>query len=97
MILNAKYFNVKNLWNCIFRASRRASFSYFRKVALDNVCVFGRGEPLILFRVFMDHVTMLQHLRWSYWLETVVNSYYIELCVKYDRAPRSDSEMHRSV
>ena len=65
------YFNVKNLWNCIFRASRRASFSYFRKVALDNVCVFGRGEPLILFRVFMDHVTIfnsssMQHLRWSY-------------------------------
>ena len=31
-------FSVKNLWICIFRASRRVSFSYFPKVTLDKVC-----------------------------------------------------------
>ena len=61
------YFNVKNLWNCIFRASRRVSFPYFPKVALDNVYGFERGKPLILFRFFVDHVTTfnsssMQHL-----------------------------------
>ena len=39
--------NVKNLWNCLFRASRRVSFPYFPKVALDNVCVcvWKGGNP----------------------------------------------------
>ena len=65
-------------------------------------CVFGRVEPLLLFRVFVDHVTIfnsssMQRLRWSLLLETVVDSCYIELCLKCDRAPRSDSEMHRSI
>ena len=35
-------FNVKNLQN-IFRASRRVSFPFFPKVALDNVCVWEGG------------------------------------------------------
>ena len=60
---------------------------------------------LILFRVFVDfvdHVTVfssssMQHLRWSKWLETVVGSCYIELFLKYERAPRPDTEMYRSV
>ena len=33
-------FNVKNLWKCIFRASRRVSFSYYPKVVLNH----GGGE-----------------------------------------------------
>ena len=32
--IKCKKFNAKNLWKCIFRASRTASFSYFPKVAL---------------------------------------------------------------
>ena len=33
--LKCKKRNEKNLWKCIFRASRRVNFSYFQKVALD--------------------------------------------------------------
>ena len=45
--------------------SRRVSFSYFSKVAFDH-----KRWSLILFRNFMDHVTIfctnpMQHLRWS--------------------------------
>ena len=36
LILNAKKHKVKNTWKCIFRAPRRASFSYFPKVALNH-------------------------------------------------------------
>ena len=36
--------NAKNLWKCIFTASRRASFSYFPKVVLNHE-VEGRASP----------------------------------------------------
>ena len=46
-------FNVKNLWKCIFGASKRVRFSYFCKIALN------RGGALeYLFRIFVDHVTI---------------------------------------
>ena len=45
------YFNVKNLRNIIFRASRRVSFPYFPKVALD-VCVCLGGGVLKTFQSF---------------------------------------------
>ena len=35
-ILNAKNLMQKNLWECIFKGSRRVSFSYFLKFALDH-------------------------------------------------------------
>ena len=55
-----------------------------------NVCVEGGRWSLILFRVLVDHITIfnsssMQHLRWGKWLETVVDSCYIELCLKYDQ------------
>ena len=52
-----KKLNVKNLWKCIciFRASRRVSFSYFSNTALDHG---GRTPPY--FSKFMR--VMLQHL-----------------------------------
>ena len=34
-LMKSKKVNVKNLRNCIFRTSRRVSFSYFPKVVLD--------------------------------------------------------------
>ena len=37
--VKCKKLNAKNLWKCIFWASRRVSFSYFPKIALDH----GRG------------------------------------------------------
>ena len=36
------------------------SFPYFPKVTLNNVRVFGKGEPFVLFRVFVDHVNDIQ-------------------------------------
>ena len=64
------------------------------------------GElPPMPFRIFVDHVTIfnsspMQHLRWSSSWQKKVNGWkvlltvvtYIELC---ERAPRSDSGMHR--
>ena len=34
--IKCKELNTKNLWKCIFRASRKVSFWYFCSVALDN-------------------------------------------------------------
>ena len=34
--INYKKCNAKNFWKCIFRASRRVSFSYLPKIALDH-------------------------------------------------------------
>ena len=45
--------NAKIIWECIFGASRRVSFSYFPKIALDH-----RGAPQIPFRIFVDRVTI---------------------------------------
>ena len=54
--IKCKKLNAKNLWKCIFRASRRVSFSYFPKVAFDHR---GRGQcPPISFRIFVDHVSV---------------------------------------
>ena len=44
-------FNVKNLWKCIFRASRRVSFSYVPNSAPDH-----GGCPRIPIRIFVNHV-----------------------------------------
>ena len=33
--IKCKKVNAKNLWKCIFKGSRRVSFSYFPKIALD--------------------------------------------------------------
>ena len=48
----------------VFMASRRVSFSYFPKIAIDH------GDALDTFRIFVDHVVIfnsspMQHLRWS--------------------------------
>ena len=96
------YFNVKNFWNFIFRASRRASYHIFPRLHLIMGVCLGGWNPYYFLKGFVDHVTIfnsssMQHVRWSYLLETVVDSCYIELCLKCDRTPRSDSEMHRSV
>ena len=55
----------KNFWKCVFRASRRLSFSYFPKDALDNC-----GCPSIPFGIFMDQIkkfnsSPMHYLRWS--------------------------------
>ena len=63
--IKCKKLNAKNLWKCVFRASRRVSFSYFPKVALNHY-----GCHSIPFRIFVDLITIfnsspMQHLRWS--------------------------------
>ena len=65
LILNAKKLKAKNTWKCIFRASRRVSFSYFSKVALDHW-----GCPPTLFGIFVNHIAKfssspVHHLRWN--------------------------------
>ena len=64
--IKSKKLNVKNLWKCIFRASRRMIFSYFSNTVLDP-----GGCPPITFRIFVDHVIIfstspVQHLRLSF-------------------------------
>ena len=45
--IKCKKCNVQNLWKCIFRASRRVSFSYIPKVALDHgLCPLLSWYPL---------------------------------------------------
>ena len=53
------YFKAKNLWKCIFRASRRLSFSCFPKVALNHGVIPFPPAP-IAFRIFVDHVTIFK-------------------------------------
>ena len=67
---------MKNLWEYIFKGSRRVSFSYFPHFALDH----EGGTPLspppppspqITFRIFLNYFTIfnssaMEHLRWSY-------------------------------
>ena len=62
------------------------------------------GWPSIPFRIFVDHVSIfnwspVQHLSlsslWRKWLEIVVDSCYIDICLKWYRGGRSDSEIHR--
>ena len=55
---------------------RGVSFPYFPKVALDNLCVFGRVEPLLLFRGFVDHVTIFN---WSYMQQLIAGNYCWQL------------------
>ena len=63
-----KKLNVENLRKFIFMPSRRVSFPYFPKVALDHR---GKGGcPPISFKIFVDHVTILKSTpmcppRWS--------------------------------
>ena len=46
--------DVKNLWKCIFGASRRASLSYFLKVPLDH-----GGCTQIPFKILADDQSKL--------------------------------------
>ena len=55
ILIRKTKFIVKNLWKCIFRASRSVSFSYFPKVALNREVREGRRVPPIPFRIFVDH------------------------------------------
>ena len=60
-MLNAN-FKAKNYWKCIFRASRRVSFSYFPKVAINN---WGCVSP-IPFRIFVDYFTGFNSIPMGY-------------------------------
>ena len=77
-----KSFNAKNFWKCIFRASRRVSFSDFPKTALDHVeC------PMIPFTIFEDYVTIFnsnpkQHLK-ALWDKKKDNDWKLLLIITY--------------
>ena len=62
-----KKLNAKNLWKCIFRASRRVCVSYFPKILLDHGV---GGAPQYLLEFFVNQVTIfnsspMEHLRWT--------------------------------
>ena len=46
----------KNLWKCIFRASKRVSCLYFPNVAADD-----EGCPTIPFRIFVDVIISIPY------------------------------------
>ena len=60
LILNAKKLMQKYLWKWIFRASRRKSFSYFPKAALDQETYFP-----ISFRIFCGSCYNIQFKPYS--------------------------------
>ena len=60
----------------------------------------------VIFAFFVDHVKIKPYVtskmelnvtKNRQWLETVVDCCDIEHHLKYDRAPRSDSKMHRQI
>ena len=63
----------------------------------------GGGGNLPWIMPWLQYLSPVQHLMWSslwqkedrWGLETVVDCCYVELCLKCNRAPRSNSEMHR--
>ena len=85
--------NEKNLWKCIFRASRRVNFSYFHKGCTRS---WGAGMSPDTFQNFcgLCYNSQFKHYATSmmefflaknrYWLETVFDFCYIQLCFKRD-------------
>ena len=73
--INCKELNLKNLWKCIFTASRRASFWYFSNVTLNH-----RGSPLNQYLLEFSWI-LLQHLVVTSKMELFVrkNGYIIML------------------
>ena len=95
--------NAKNVWKCIFRISRRVSFLYFPKVALNH----GRCPPPhpylldvhrscynIQYKPSAISKIELFVIKNRYHLETAVDCCYRELRLKCHGAPRSDPETH---
>ena len=61
--IECKKLIAENLWKCIFRASRRATFSYFSTRSWEVT-------PTTPFRIFVDYVAIfnaipMQNLRWD--------------------------------
>ena len=66
--------------------------NFFKELCVPFSCIDSFAFDKIKLRCAFTKYTTQNSITKS---QTMSNSLYIELCIKCDRAPRSDSEMHQ--